>query len=515
MEVVHPQHVQQKQQKQQSPPRISRIRQRFVATGLTLTAVVVCGSVDALSARSPPRRAVPSSESVTLQDPSQYALLGSTPGRAKVLPRANAAISWTADVLSAQDEEDDDDGDEWDDELLVFSKLQSSTKSDVNHQALQQQIDVANEKHEPNLFLETLVKDATLMEKVAMSSIPAQLPKAAVTALKSGDSKQKKKSSIRELDFARGRVTPEQELALAELIQEGVKLHQIKTDLQAKLGRDISRAEWTEAANLSPKELRQVVSGYRRAKQLLVEANMGLVHTVVKSQFAKSRMGITYEEMVQEGSLGLLRAAELFDPSRGLRFSTYATIWIKGILSNSHVVEPITLPQREKTKWNKIRKAHDELTKLHDCEPTPEQLAHHVGISVEDFLKTKLRMTQAQQVLSLDYEYQTTTRSGTQGGALASLHNDKAFMEDADLAEMTQCHADVVAALARNLDAREGRLMRLRYGLVDGQTRTISECAQAMGLSQTRTQQIAAACLKKLRKAADMESLQEYLLTIA
>ena len=76
-------------------------------------------------------------------------------------------------------------------------------------------------------------------------------------------------------------------------------------------------------------------------------------------------------------------------------------------------------------------------------------------------------------------------------------------------------HADVVAAMARNLDAREARLMRLRYGLSDGRTRTIRECADAMGLSQTRVQNIAQNCLKKLRKAAEAESLEEYLLTIA
>jgi RNA polymerase primary sigma factor len=72
-----------------------------------------------------------------------------------------------------------------------------------------------------------------------------------------------------------------------------------------------------------------------------------------------------------------------------------------------------------------------------------------------------------------------------------------------------------VAALASNLDAREARLMRLRYGLADGQTRSLAECAEAMGLGQTRVQQIAQKCLKKLREAEEMSSLEEYLLTIA
>jgi len=117
--------------------------------------------------------------------------------------------------------------------------------------------------------------------------------------------------------------------------------------------------------------------------------------------------------------------------------------------------------------------------------------------------------------MSLDYEYAAQTRSGGDGGTLRSLENDKAFRQDADLAERTQMHADVVAALAKSLDAREARLMRLRYGLADGNTRSLSECAEAMGLSQTRVQQLAKQCLRKLREAAEAESLEEYLLTVA
>ena len=85
----------------------------------------------------------------------------------------------------------------------------------------------------------------------------------------------------------------------------------------------------------------------------------------------------------------------------------------------------------------------------------------------------------------------------------------------ADLAERTQMKADVVAALARNLDSREARLMRLRYGFGDGQTRSLAQCAQAMGLSESRVQSLAKGCLKKLREAAESESLEEYLFTVA
>jgi RNA polymerase sigma factor (sigma-70 family) len=412
----------------------------------------------------------------------------------------DTTFSWTDEFLA---------GDIGSDDLDEFKNLQRSLGSEVVPSDLQRQIDEASLK--PDLFLDSYLEDASLIEKVAMSTFPQQLPKPAVSALTAS---QQKKQTKKTFSTRRARVTPEEELMLGRQIQNGVSLHTKKTDFEAQHGREITRQEWIDLAGLeSAKELRKQVSDYRSAKQRLVESNMGLVHAVVKQ--LGTRGGVTYEEMVQEGSLGLLRAAELFDPLRGLRFSTYATIWIKGILSNSHLKEPITLPQREKTKWNRIRQAHDSLASELGREPTRDEIANRAAMTVQEVLITTRRMTQAQQVLSLDYEYRTSSRSGVETSSEAGLQQDKAFMFDVDLAERTQFHADVVAALAKNLDAREARLMRLRYGLADGQTRSIQECADAMGLSKTRVQQLAKSCLKKLREAAEAESLQEYLLTIA
>lgn len=419
-----------------------------------------------------------------------------------------ASSTWVASDHEAYLDDDwspEDDGIEG--QVNSFQELQRSTGSEILDSTLQLQIDQATKF--PNRFLDAHILDASYLEKVAMATIPEQLPRPAVNALR----------NAKGLNVGADRVSPEEEIELAKMIQEGVKLHRMRSDLEASLGRKPSRTEWAEAAGFdSAKQLRRQVANYRKAKHHLVSANIGLVHAVVKSQYGKHRRsGLSFEELVQEGSLGLLRAAELFDPSRGLRFSTYATIWIKGQLSNSHVVEPIRLPQREKTKWNKIMKAHDELVKQNGgtSEPTIEELANHVGMTVSDVMATKRKMSQVSQVLSLDYEYNTQSRSGTESSSFNSLEKDKNFMADADLAERTQMHADVVAAMARNLDAREARLMRLRYGLTDGRQRSLAECADAMGISQTYAQNIASRCLKKLRDASDAESLEEYLLTIA
>lgn len=406
-------------------------------------------------------------------------------------------------------------------QMEAFLELQRATGSEIAQEDLQQQIDNALTS---NMFLEKHSEDASMLEKMAMSSLPQQLPRPAVDALqrrrRNDKKKLQRKTTQNGLNFAKGRVTPEQEIELGKVIQRGVALYKVKADFEAREGREITKQEWSQLATLdSPKQIRRLVSEYRQAKQLLVSANMGLVHTVVKKHGVHklTMTGLTFEELVQEGSLGLMRAAELFDPSRGLRFSTYATVWIKGVLQNSHLSDgSIVLPQRERTKWNKIVKANQELTRLAGgMEPTPAQIADHINLKVEDVVKTRQKMIQVQQVLSLDYEYATTTKSGGDGGTLQKLQNDRAFQQDADLAEKTQLRADVIAAMARNLNAREARLMRLRYGLNDGQTRSLSECAEAMGLSQTRVQQLAKQCLKKLREAEEAESLEEYLLTIA
>jgi RNA polymerase primary sigma factor len=174
----------------------------------------------------------------------------------------------------------------------------------------------------------------------------------------------------------------------------------------------------------------------------------------------------------------------------------------------------VRLPAREKTKWNKINRAHKDLEE-NGSKATVQELAAATGMSVDEVLETQRKMSQAQRVLSLDYEYNQQSRSGTQSTAMNTMENNKAFQEDSDLAEKTRMQADLVAAMTQNLTAREARLMRLRYGLSDGRPRSLAECADAMGLSQTRVQQLSKECLKKLREAAEAESLQEYLLTIA
>ena len=329
-------------------------------------------------------------------------------------------------------------------------------------------------------------------------------------------------------------LTREQEYALANTIQAGTRIHKLKADYESTHSQPLTKKAWAQLANMSSNELRKLISDYRTAKQELVSSNMGLVRAVVQSQYARKAYfrGVPMEELIQEGSLGLIRAAELFDPSKGLRFSTYATIWIKGVLSNTNSLdEVINLPNREKAIWNKIKQAMEDMVyESGDGETSSSSGSNKKGVkqSSEEVLATKLqmdvslvqqhlrRMNSVSKVLSLDYQYTSTTRSGfADNNKQEGLQSSLQFGTDADLAERAQFKADILSGLLRNLTQREVTLMRLRYGLEDGVEYTIKECAAKMGINRETTRKLHHSCLKKLREASNMESLQEYLLTVA
>jgi RNA polymerase sigma factor (sigma-70 family) len=386
-----------------------------------------------------------------------------------------------------------------------------------------------------------LVTDRQQQQRAKAKSVT--VPKSKKSKSPSSSSSANNKSDL---------LTRDQEYELARTIQKGVQLHKLKAEYEATHQEPLSKRDWAQLAGLTSAELRRAVSDYRTAKQQLVSSNMGLVHAVVNNQYRRKafkhhRGQATMDELVQEGSLGLIRAAELFDPEKGLRFSTYATIWIKGVLSNVNLDDSIvTVSSRERIIWNKIRRGWDDMKEAgnnggNDATPSSEQqlqvakkgrgkkkkvstssqtsvdeLANQLGMKKERVQESIRRMQCVGNVLSLDYQYTTSTRSGSADGRKQeALMSTKFFSEDADLAERAQLKADLVAGLVRNLDERELELIRLRYGLHDGQEYTIKECAAKMGINRETARLLQHACLKKLREASNMESLQEYLLTVA
>ena len=418
----------------------------------------------------------------------------------------------------------------------LVDDVQNSKGADVDMEQLLQ-VKARERRAKVELMQETTDKLTKVLVTDRQKSVPQPVIKTdqpVTAAAASNHVKARASSKASSKDHL---LTRDQEYELARTIQRGAQIHKLKAEYESTHQEPLTKRDWAQLAGLTTTELRRAVSDYRTAKQKLVSSNMGLVHAVVNNQyrrkaFKQHRGEITIDELVQEGSLGLIRAAELFDPEKGLRFSTYATIWIKGVLSNSNLDDDIvTLPSRERVIWNKIRNAWDDMkaegeddsteqkrrgNKPFSRRPSTDELANRLGMKKKRVEQSIQSMQCVGNVLSLDYQYTSATRSGyAEGNRQEGLMSTKYFSEDADLAERAQLKADLVAGLVRNLDERELQLIRLRYGLHDGQEYTIKECAAKMGINRETARLLQHACLKKLREASNMESLQEYLLTVA
>jgi len=333
-------------------------------------------------------------------------------------------------------------------------------------------------------------------------------------------------------------LSKEDEIELSKLIQNGIKLQAIKSQYENEHDQKITNDEWAKLSNIDSAEcLEEQLNESADAKNKLITSNLGLVYATIKNGNYGRSSGVSQEELVQEGCLGLIRAAELFDPSKGYRFSTYATIWIKGTLGNSRIDQTIAIPDREKRKWNKIQKAVQQISPtLHNFDfitkiENVQVISEMVDMSIDDVETVTRQMNNMKRILSLDYKYSTTTRSGstttTSDGDFSLQHrritqSSSSSSDNDNLSNninqiVYDLRHDVLKALSNTLSDREEQILRLRYGLNENDTkgcRSIVECAQEMGLSRARVQQLAASSLKKLREKEDVMLLQEYLADI-
>lgn len=313
-----------------------------------------------------------------------------------------------------------------------------------------------------------------------------------------------------------GRVNPltkEYEYTLARAIQAGVRVHQVKSEYETSTERSLSKKDWAALVDMNSSQLRKTIAEYRSAKQELVSSNMGLVHAVSREFYRRPQYkDLSLDELIQEGSLGLIRAAELFDPARNLRFSTYATIWIKGAIQNQRIGQFVILPNEEKKRWGEIRGTMRDLENegIKSDKITSKLIADRLGMNPKKVDGIVKRMTSVSNVLSLDFQYNNSNRRGE----TESKKTNQVFLKEADLAEATRLKSDLISALVSNLTDKEIRLIRLIYGL-DGKEHTLKDSAKILGMNKETARLLHKKVLGKLRDAKEMESLQEYLLTVA
>jgi len=287
-------------------------------------------------------------------------------------------------------------------------------------------------------------------------------------------------------------LTAEEELTLARLVQRRERLLEQQGDGEPQ--------RWADRCQLSPAELRLVLHKGRRAKERMIQANLRLVVAVAKKYLQR---GMELLDLVQEGTLGLERAVERFDPTRGFRFSTYAYWWIRqgitrAIASQSRTIR---LPVHITEKLNRIRRAQRLLTSRLGRSPTIDEVAVEL-----DLTPAVVRITLERQPRPVSLDARVGRDQDTDLGDL--LEDDHATPEQ-ELAR-EQLHDDL-EALLDELSLREATVLRQRFGLEDDTPRTLTEIGESLQLSRERVRQIESRALLKLRQPRHRSRIRDHL----
>lgn len=284
----------------------------------------------------------------------------------------------------------------------------------------------------------------------------------------------------------------EEEVELAKRIEAGLYAAE-------RLRRAIEASE-----KLSPqlrRDLRWIVRDGERAKNHLLEANLRLVVSLAKRYTGR---GMAFLDLIQEGNLGLIRAVEKFDYTKGYKFSTYATWWIRQAITRAMAdqARTIRIPVHMVEVINKLGRIQRELLQDLGREPTPEELAKEMDITPEKVLEIQ---QYAREPISLD---QTIGDEGD--SQLGDFIEDSEAVVAVDAVSFTLLQDQLQSVLA-TLSEREAGVVRLRFGLTDGQPRTLDEIGQVYGVTRERIRQIESKTMSKLRHPSRSQVLRDYL----
>ncbi|QNO16738.1 RNA polymerase sigma factor RpoD [Alkalicella caledoniensis] len=279
-------------------------------------------------------------------------------------------------------------------------------------------------------------------------------------------------------------------------LPEGISVNDPVRMYLKEIGR-VPLLSATEEVNLA----KRMENGDEEAKRRLVEANLRLVVSIAKRYVGR---GMLFLDLIQEGNLGLIKAVEKFDYTKGYKFSTYATWWIRQAITRAIAdqARTIRIPVHMVETINKLIRVSRQLVQELGREPLPEEIAKHMDMSPE---RVREILKIAQEPVSLE-----TPIGEEDDSHLGDFIEDQDAKAPAEAAAFELLREQLVDVLD-TLTERERKVLRLRFGLDDGRPRTLEEVGQVFGVTRERIRQIEAKALRKLRHPSRSKRLKDYL----
>ena len=293
-------------------------------------------------------------------------------------------------------------------------------------------------------------------------------------------------------------LTHEQEILYGKQVQQMMALYEQRDQLAKTLDRVPTDAEWNEAVNLSESERQRLLRQGQRAKQKMIAANLRLVVSIAKKY---QKRNLEFLDLIQEGTMGLERGVEKFDPTRGYKFSTYAYWWIRQAITRAiaQQARTIRLPIHITEKLNKIKKTQRELAQTLGRSATAAEIAAALDLEpaqIREFLIL------SRQPVSLDLRV-----GDNQDTELQDLLEDEGISPEAYMAQES-LRRDLELLMA-DLTPQQREVINLRYGLGDGHELSLAKVGERLNISRERVRQLERQALDNLRRRK--ARVQEYL----